>query len=111
MTNYVCIVVRQQAMKTLKQSYDLGLGSCQAIFTDVLAMKHAAAKIVPKLLNFKQKQRHKVIGQEILATFNDDPDLLKMVITGEESCLYGYDIEIKAQSFQWKRPEKPRPKN
>ena len=29
-------------------------GSCQAIFTDVLYMKYAAAKIVPKLLNSEQ---------------------------------------------------------
>ena len=29
---------------------DVGI-SCQAIFTDVLAIKHAAAKIFPKLLN------------------------------------------------------------
>ena len=38
---------------------DVGMsfGSCQAIFTDVLSMKRAAAKIVPKLINFEQKQR------------------------------------------------------
>ena len=38
--------------------YDVGIsfGTCQAIFTDVLGMKHAAAKIVPKFLNFEQKQ-------------------------------------------------------
>ena len=36
---------------------DIGIwfGSHQVIFTDVLGMKRAAAKIVPKLLNFKQK--------------------------------------------------------
>ena len=36
---------------------DIGIsfGSCQAIFMDVLGMKRAALKIVPKLLNFKQK--------------------------------------------------------
>ena len=33
---------------------------------------------------------------------NDDPDLLKKVITSDESCIYGYDIETKAQSSQWK---------
>ena len=38
-------------------------------------------------------------------TFSDDPDLLKKVITGDESWVYGYDIETKAQSFQWKCPE------
>ena len=41
-------------------------------------------------------------------TFNVDPDLLKKVITGDESWVYGYDIETKAQSSQWKRPEEPR---
>ena len=35
-------------------------------------------------------------------TFNDDPDLLKKVTTGDESRLYGYDIETKTQSSQWK---------
>ena len=34
----------------------------------------------------------------MLMTFNDDPDLLKNVITGDEVWLYGYNIEIKAQS-------------
>ena len=34
----------------------ISLGSCQAIFTDVLDMKRAAAK-VPKLLNFEPKPK------------------------------------------------------
>ena len=41
---------------------------------------------------------------------NDDPDLLKRVITGDKTWVYGYDVETKAQSSQWKRPEEPRPK-
>ena len=34
---------------------DVGIlfASCQGIFTDVLGIKHEAAKIVPKLLNFE----------------------------------------------------------
>ena len=38
---------------------DVGIsfGFCQAIIMNVLGMKCPAAKIVPKLLNFKQKQR------------------------------------------------------
>ena len=31
-------------------------------------------------------------------TFTDNPDLLKKVITGDESWMYGYGIETKAQS-------------
>ena len=41
----------------------------------------------------------------------DDLDLLKEVITGDESWVLGYDIKTKAQSTQWKHPEEPRPKN
>ena len=45
----------------------------------------------------EQKQHRMDIPQEMLTTFNDDPDLLKTVITGEESLVYGYDIETKVQ--------------
>ena len=50
------------------------------------------------------------IAQEMLTMFHYNPDLLKKVITGNESWVYGYDIATKAQSSQWKRPEEPRPK-
>ena len=65
---------------------------------------------VPKFINFEQTQRGMDIAQEILTTFNDNPDLLKKIITGNESWVYGYDIESKAQSSQQKRPDKQIPK-
>ena len=47
----------------------------------------------------------------MLTTFSDDLNFLKKVITGDQSWVYGYDIETKDQSFQWKHPdERPRPK-
>ena len=55
-------------------------GSCQAIFTDVLGMKRlfvSNPKIVPKCVNFEQKKHRMDIDQEMLATFNDDPDCSK----------------------------------
>ena len=48
-------------------------------------MKRAATKIVPKLLNFEQKQRRKDMAKEMLTTSNDDLDMLKKFITGNES--------------------------
>ena len=61
-------------------------------------MKHAAAQIVPKLITFEQRQRRMDIPQEMLVAFNDNSDLFKKVITGDETWVYGYDIETKAQS-------------
>ena len=49
-------------------------------------------------------------AQEMLMAFNDDPDLIKVIITGGESWVRGYDIETKAQLYPWKHPEEPRPK-
>ena len=86
--------------RTRKVADDVSIscGSCQAIFTDALGKKRAALKMVPKLLNCKQKQCRMHIAQAILTTFNDDSGLLEQVITGDELWLYGYDIETKAQS-------------
>ena len=55
-----------------------------------------AAKIVSKLLNFERIQGRTDIAREMLTTFNDDLDLLKKVITGNELWVYDYDIETKA---------------
>ena len=93
---------RRITIREVVKDVGISFGSCQAIFTDALGMKRAAVKIVPKLLNFDQKQRRMDIAQEMLTTFN--PDLLKKVITGDESWMYGYDIETKAQSSKWKCP-------
>ena len=71
---------RRIIIRMVTDDVGISLGSCQLIFTDVLSMKHAAAKIVPKLLNFEQKQRNMDIAQEMLTSFNDDSDLLKKVI-------------------------------
>ena len=56
-------------------------------------MKRAAEKIVPKLLNFKQKQNRMDIVQEMLTTFKDDPDPEpKKIIIGDESFQMSLDL-------------------
>ncbi len=101
---------RRITIREVAEDVGISVGSCHAIFSEILGMKRVAAKFVPKLLNFDQKERRMSIAQELLNDVNDDPDLLKRVITGDESWVYGYDIETKAQSSQWKTPEEPRPK-
>ncbi|XP_025262232.1 protein GVQW3-like [Camponotus floridanus] len=101
---------RRIIIREVAEDVGISVGSCHAIFSGVLGMQRVAAKFVPKLLNFDQKQRRVDIAQELLNAVNDDPDLFKRVITGDESWVYGYDVEIKAQSSQWKRSEEPRPK-
>ena len=88
---------RRIAIRDVADDVSLSFGSCQASFSNVLEMKRVAVKIGFKIAKFwAKKQRRMDIAQEML-TFNDDSEVLKKVITGGESCVYGYDIETKAQ--------------
>lgn len=66
-------------------------------------MKREAAKFIPKL-------HRRTIAKQMVTNITDEPDLLKRAIISGESWVYGYDIEMKAQSCQWKFYEKLRPK-
>ena len=55
-------------------------------------MRRVAAKFVPKLLNFDQKQHRINIAKEILASLRNVPNLLQRVITGDESWIYVYEF-------------------
>ena len=74
-------------IRKVADDFGISFDSFQVIFTDVLGTEHAAAKTVPKLLNFGQKIFPIDFTEEILTTFNDDPDLFKKVVSGDESWL------------------------
>ena len=75
-----------------------------------LNMHHVAAKFIPRLLTPKQKEHTVAICQDLHQHALDDPSFMSMVITGDESWVYGYDPETKQQSLQWKSSGSPRPK-
>ena len=106
------IVLKNRRITIREVAEDVGIsvGSCHDILSDVLGIRRVSAKFVPKLLNFDQKKRRMTIAQEMLNAVNEDPDFLKRAITGDESWVYGYDVETKSQSSQWKTPEEPTPK-
>ncbi|UYV70165.1 hypothetical protein LAZ67_7002045 [Cordylochernes scorpioides] len=97
-------------VREVAEDLNISIGSCHSIFINDLGMRRVAAKFVPKLLNCDQKQHRMNIANEMLDSVRDDPNLLQRVITGVEAWVYGYDVETKAQSSQWKLPHEPRPK-
>jgi len=50
------------------------------------------------------------ISQELLDRVSVDENFLKTIVTGDETWVYGYNVETKAQSSQWVGQESPRPK-
>ncbi|UYV84446.1 hypothetical protein LAZ67_X002198 [Cordylochernes scorpioides] len=101
---------RRITVKEVAEDLNITIGSCHSIFINDLGIRRVAAKFVPKLLNCDQKQHRMNIANEMLDSVRDDPNLLQRVITGDEAWVYGYDVETKAQSSQWKLPHEPRPK-
>ncbi|UYV82536.1 hypothetical protein LAZ67_21002715 [Cordylochernes scorpioides] len=101
---------RRITVREVAEDLNISIGSCHSIFINDLGMRRVAAKFVPKLLNCDQKQHRMDIANEMLDSVRDDPNLLQRVITGDEAWVYGYDVETKAQSSQWKLPHEPRPK-
>ena len=80
------------------------------ILRDELNMKKVCAKMVPKLLRPDQKERRKELCADILQQIYADPDLLKKVVTCDETWIFQYDPETKRQSMHWKTPSSPRMK-
>ena len=83
---------------------------CHLILTDKLKMCRVAAKFVPRLLTDAQKENRVTVSQELFDRSNADENFLKNVITGDETWVYGYDVETKVQSSQWMGKLSPRPK-
>jgi len=91
---------------------DLGIPKTTVwrILTENLAMARVCAKFIPKLLSAEQKNLRFEIAQDNLEMISNDKNVLKKIITGDESWVYGYDPKTKRQSLQWKRASSPRPK-
>ena len=82
---------------------DLGIPKTTVweILNKILGMTRVCAKFISKLLTTEQKDLCSDIAQDILEMVSEDENVLKKVITGDESWVYGYDPETKQQSSQW----------
>ena len=58
------------------------------------------AKFIPWFLLPEQKEHRAAVANDLIQNATNEPDFLKKVITGDESWVYGYDLEMKAQSSQ-----------
>ena len=110
--NQVRTLVMQDRRITLRELADkirVSIGSVHTILTADLGLRRVSSKFVPKLLT-EQKQLRLEIAQDMLECVESDSKFLNSMFTGDESWVYGYDPETKAQSSQWKHSSSPRPK-
>lgn len=101
---------RRLTIRELAEECEISVGSCHEILTEKLKMHRVAAKFVPRLMTDDQKANRVQVCQELLDRSEEDENFLSRIITGDESWVYGYDIETKVQSSQWVGETSPRPK-
>ena len=65
-----------------------------------LGMKRVVEKFVPHLLLPEQKEHRAAVANDLIQTDTNKPGFLMKVITRDESRVYSYDPETKAQSSQ-----------
>ena len=57
--------------------------------------------MVPKILSKDQKQNRVKFCEDMLEKIKDDSDILRQIITGDETWVFQYNPETKRQSMQW----------
>jgi len=106
-------VIRNNRRLTVREIADdcgLSVGSCNAILTDDLHMKHVCAKFVSHLLRDDQCEQRHTVAHDLFECSFEDVQFLNNIVTGDESWVYGYDPETKQELSQWKGPMSLRPK-
>ena len=70
--------------------------SVQTILKDHLGLRRVKSRLVPKFLNFFEKERR------VQACFSDYQCVCKQIITDDESWIYAYDPETTDQSSEYR---------
>jgi hypothetical protein len=78
------------------------------ILHDELHMTKVCVKLVPKKLTPDQKLLRQHVCLDFLERLEEDPELMKNIITCDETWIFQYDVDTKRQSMHWKTPESPR---
>ena len=101
---------RRLTVREIAEEVSISTGSCHEILTEKFNLHRVAAKFVPRLMTEQQKENRVDVCRQLLERANDDETFMQRIITGDESWVYGYDIETKVQSSQWIGKGSPRPK-
>jgi len=95
-------------LREVADEVGVSIGSCHQIFTEKLQMRRVSVKFVSRLLTDDKKENRVEISQKLFANANGNENFLKNIITGDETWVYGYNVETKKHSSQWMEKGSPR---
>ena len=80
---------RRLTVRELENDLGIPKTTVWEILNKILGMTHVYAKFIPKLLTTEQRDLRSEIAQDKLEMVSDDENVLKKVITGDYSWVYG----------------------
>lgn len=93
---------RRVTVRELQKHVGISISSITSILHDHLGMRKVSARWVPHRLNTSQMQARVEFANFMLDRFDAGASkLVDNIITGDETWVYFYDPETKAQSRQW----------
>ena len=101
---------RKLTVRMISDELSLNRESVWTILLHDLGMRKVCAEMVPEILSEDQKQNQVKFCKDMLEKIKDNPDILRQIITGDETWVFQYDPETKRQSMQWKTAESFGPK-
>lgn len=96
------------SVKELAQELNISTVSVHGILNGILGIKRIASRLVPKELNFLQKEHRKQVADDIISRANKDPNFMKRIITGYEAWIYEFDTQTSGCYGNESKPKKPR---
>jgi hypothetical protein len=99
---------RQKSIRMISEAVNTDKETVRKILHEELHMKKVCAELVPKNLTSDQKLLRQQVCSDLLERLEEDPGLMKNIITCNETWIFQYDNETKQHSMHWKTPESPR---
>ncbi len=92
---------QRMTVRGLAAETNISKSSVHGILKKDLRLSKVAAKLVPKELTPRQKAFRKRLCEENLAAMRVNPDLMDLVVTGDESWVSVMEMETKQGSSAW----------
>ena len=102
---------RRQTLRLIAEKLGISKDTALTIVRNDLGKRKICSRFLPHKLMDKQKVKRMETSGNFISMCDQDPLLLKNIVTGDETWCYQLDPEWKRQSMAWRSPTSPQPKN
>ncbi|XP_037930546.1 protein GVQW3-like [Teleopsis dalmanni] len=92
--NKIMLEDRRMTERDIARDLNISNGSVHHILHDILGMRRVAARLVPKHLDFLQKEYRKNVCEEMIFEYGNDSTFMKRIIPGDKIWVYEYDVKL-----------------